>query len=69
MDEVERMKFTDVDVKVMKIMRMMLFEADRLERLVDWDKFKDYCVEYFNLPECTIERCIFKIKEGKADVV
>jgi len=56
-DEIEHLVFADVDKKVIQKMREMLAAIPN-KRIFIPEKFKDYCIEYFELPECTIERCI-----------
>lgn len=56
----EKLKFTDVDIWVMKLMRKMIISVPQ-DRILDIEKFKEYCYEYFRLPMSTIERCLFKM--------
>ena len=63
-DEIEHLVFADVDLKVMKKMGEMLAAIPN-NRMLDLELFYDYCLEYFELPECTIERCIHQLKFSK----
>ena len=54
--------YADVNFKVKKKMREMLKEAANQNHSVNWERFKHYCIEWFDLPECTIERAISEIK-------
>ncbi len=60
-DEIEHLKYTDVDIKVIQQMKFMINSIPD-NRWLDVEKFRDYCYEYFNLPMVTIKRCIFKLQ-------
>jgi len=62
-EDAENYFFRDVNKYVEKKMREMIKAAIEKGRIVDWDKFKEYCLEYFELPEYTIENGIGTIKE------
>ena len=51
-------------MRIMKKMRELLAAIPN-NRMLDLMEFKDYCIEYFILPECTIKRCIKQLKFSK----
>ena len=58
-----RDKYVDVREWVTQIMTEGLDKCFLQKRIVDWDKFYDYCMEYFMLPISTMEACIPLAKE------
>ncbi len=50
--------YTEVREKVIINMIKMLDKCEQEEKIVNWYDFKDYCMEYFTLPEITIDLCI-----------
>lgn len=62
-DEVEKIKYVDVDAKVKKVIMDGILKAKMKNRDIDWKKLKVYCMEYFNLPESTIDRAMEDIKK------
>lgn len=64
-DNLETYRFADVDMKVCRQMRVMIKAAEAAGNKIIWDKFRNYCLEYFVLPECTIDRCILQIVNDK----
>jgi hypothetical protein len=69
MEDSEALKFQAVDEKVIKFLVSKIEEAD-FESLIDWNKFRDYCIEFgmdeapniLTIPISVLDRCIAEAK-------
>jgi len=62
--DISTLKVVDVNAKIeLQMIKMIKAVRKAKNKSMDWEKFKHYCYEYFELPMATIERSIIKLQE------
>lgn len=62
----KEVKWRDAHMVHEIVVRKMVLALDKCEEdglLVNWHQFRDYCLEYFNLPVVTIEKAIAEARK------